>query len=39
VEIVGDGATGDGLVVITPNGFRVKGVDASGAATLIRQLS
>jgi hypothetical protein len=39
VEIVGDGATGAGLVVITPSGFRVEGLDAHGAATLIRQLA
>lgn len=39
VEIVGDAATGTGLVVITPSGFRVEGLDATSAATLIRQLS
>jgi hypothetical protein len=39
VEIVGDAATSAGLVVVTPSGFRVEGLDARGAATLIRQLA
>lgn len=39
VEIVGAAATVAGLAVVTPNGFRVEGLDAHGAATLIRQLS
>jgi hypothetical protein len=39
VEVVGDAATGTGLVVITPSGFRVEGLDAHGAAMLIRQLA
>jgi hypothetical protein len=39
VEIIGDAATGDGLVVTTPSGFRVEGLDAHGAVVLIRQLS
>ena len=39
VEIVAEAATSAGLVVITPSGFRVEGLDASGAAKLIRQLS
>jgi hypothetical protein len=38
VEIVGGAATG-GLVVITPTGFRIEGLDAHGAVTLIRQLT
>ena len=28
-----------GLVVVTPSGFRIEGLDANGAATLIRQLA
>jgi hypothetical protein len=39
VEIVDDAATSASLVVVTPSGFRVEGLDARGAATLIRQLS
>jgi hypothetical protein len=39
VDIVGGTATSGGLVVVTPSGFRVEGLDANGAATLIRQLS
>jgi hypothetical protein len=39
VEIVGAAVTLAGLVVVTPSGFRVEGLDAQGAATLIRQLS
>ena len=39
VEIIGDAATGGGLVVITPSGYRVEGLDAHGAAMLIRQLA
>jgi len=38
VEIVGGAATG-GLVVVTPTGFRVEGLDAHGAVMLIRQLA
>jgi len=39
VEIVGNGGNGVGLVLITPSGFRIEGLDVHGAATLIRQLS
>ena len=39
VEVVGAAATVTGLVVVTPSGFRIEGLDADGAATLIRQLS
>jgi hypothetical protein len=39
VEIVGEAATGAGLILVTPSGFRVEGLDAQGAATLIRQLA
>ena len=38
VEIVNDVASG-GLVVVTPSGFRIEGLDAAGAAMLIRRLS
>ena len=39
VEVVADSMTVSGLVVVTPGGFRVEGLDANGAATLIRQLA
>ena len=39
VEVVGGAAAVGGLVVVTPTGFRVEGLDGHGAATLIRQLS
>jgi hypothetical protein len=39
VEIVEEAASSTGLVVITPGGFRVEGLDASGAVMFIRQLS
>jgi hypothetical protein len=31
--------TAGGLIVVMPSGIRVEGLDANGAATLIRQLS
>ena len=39
VEIVGGAATAGGLVVVTPGGFRVEGLDAASAVMLIRRLS
>jgi hypothetical protein len=39
VEVVADPVTVSGLVVVTPSGFRVEGLDANGAATLLRQLA
>ncbi len=39
VEVVADAVTVGGLVVVTPSGFRIEGLDANGAATLIRQLA
>ena len=39
VEVVDDAVTVGGLVVVTPSGFRVEGLDAHGAATLLRQLA
>jgi len=39
VEVADEIATESGLVVVTPSGFRVEGLDANGAATLIRQLA
>ena len=39
VEVLADPVIVGGLVVITPSGFRVEGLDANGAATLIRQLA
>jgi hypothetical protein len=39
VEVVAEPVTVGGLVVVTPSGFRVEGLDANGAATLIRQLA
>jgi hypothetical protein len=39
VEVVDNAVTAVGLVVVTPNGFRVEGLDADGAATLLRQLA
>jgi hypothetical protein len=39
VEVVDDVVAVGGLVVVTPSGFRVEGLDVSGVATLIRQLA
>lgn len=39
VEVVADPVTVGGLVVVTPSGFRIEGLDTNGAATLIRQLA
>jgi hypothetical protein len=39
VEVVDDQVVAGTLVVLTPSGFRVEGLDANGAATLIRHLS
>lgn len=39
VEVVDDAVIAGGLVVVMPSGIRVEGLDARGAATLIRQLS
>jgi hypothetical protein len=39
VEVVADPVTVGGLVVVTPSGFRIEGLDANGVATLIRQLA
>jgi hypothetical protein len=39
VEVVGNAASGAGLVLVTPGGFRLEGLDATTAATLMRQLS
>jgi hypothetical protein len=39
VEVVDDAVTVSGLVVVTPSGYRVEGLDANGAATLLRQLA
>ena len=38
VEVVNDVVT-RGLVLVSPSGFRVEGLDAAGAAMLIRRLS
>ena len=39
VEVVDDPVAVRGLVVVTPSGIRVEGLDANGVATLVRQLS
>jgi hypothetical protein len=39
VEIVDDGGKSAGLVLVTPTGFRVEGLNAHGAVTLIRHLT
>jgi hypothetical protein len=39
VEVVAEPVTVGGLVVVTPSGFRIEGLDPNGAATLIRQLA
>jgi hypothetical protein len=39
VEVVDDVARVGELVVITPTGFRIEGLDANGAATLLRLLA
>jgi hypothetical protein len=39
VEVVAEPVTVGGLTVVTPSGFRIEGLDANGAATLIRQLA
>ena len=39
VEVVDDVVTVGDLVVVTPSGFRIEGLDANSAATLIRQLA
>jgi hypothetical protein len=39
VEVIDAPVTVGGLVVVTPSGFRIEGVDANGAAALIRQLA
>ncbi len=39
VEVVAEPVTVGDLVVVTPSGFRIEGLDANSAATLIRQLA
>jgi hypothetical protein len=39
VEVVDDAVTVGGLVVVTPSGFRIEGLDANSAATLLRLLA
>ena len=39
VEVVDDAVAAGGLVVVTPGGLRVEGLDVNSAATLIRQLT
>jgi hypothetical protein len=39
VELVAEPVAVGALVVVTPSGFRIEGLDANGAATLIRQLA
>jgi hypothetical protein len=39
VEVVAKPVTVGGLVVVTPSGFRIEGLDANGAATLVRRLA
>ena len=39
VEIVGNARNSAGLVLVTPSGFRVEGLDVHSVATLIRQLT
>jgi hypothetical protein len=39
VEVVETAAARTAVVVVTPSGFRIEGLDATAAATLIRQLA
>jgi hypothetical protein len=39
LEVVDDAVTCGGLVVVSPSGFRVEGLDANSAATLLRLLA
>ena len=39
VEVIEAAAAPTGVVVVTPSGFRIEGLDATAAATLIRQLA
>jgi hypothetical protein len=39
IEVVETAAAPTGVVVVMPSGFRIEGLDATTAATLIRQLA